>query len=44
MITDRDQLRDCGVDPDQLLERTAAEASDACVRAAALVRAFLSTI
>lgn len=42
MITDRDQLRDCGVDPDALLARTAAETDKARTRAEALVRAFLS--
>ncbi|MFN8050475.1 MAG: gamma-glutamyl-gamma-aminobutyrate hydrolase family protein [Acidimicrobiales bacterium] len=44
MITDRDQLRDCGVDPDELLERTAAETEKAHTRAEALVRAFLSEV
>jgi len=44
MITDRDQLRACGVDPDALLERTAAETPKARTRARALVRAFLASV
>lgn len=44
MITDRDQLRDCGVDPDALLRRTAAETPKARTRAEALVRAFLADV
>lgn len=44
MITDRDQLRDCGVDPDALLERTALETPKARTRAEALVRAFLTSV
>lgn len=44
MITDRDQLRDCGVDPEALLERTAAETPKARTRAEALVRAFLASL
>lgn len=43
MITDRDQLRDCGVDPDALLARTTAETPKARTRAEALVRAFLAS-
>jgi len=44
MVTDRDQLRDCGVDPDELLARTAAETRNARTRAEALVRAFLASV
>lgn len=44
MITDRDQLRDCGVDPDALLARTIAETPKARTRAEALVRAFLASL
>ena len=44
MVTDRDQLRDCGVDPDALLARTTAETEKARTRAEALVRAFLADV
>lgn len=44
MITDRDQLRECGVDPDELLERTARETTKARTRAEAVVRAFLDSV
>lgn len=44
MITDRDQLRDCGVDPDELLARTVSETQKARTRAEALVRAFLTSV
>ena len=43
-LTDRDQLRECGVDPDELLERTARETTKARTRAEAVVRAFLDSV
>ena len=42
MITDRDQLRDCGVDPDELLAATAENEETARRRTLALVERFLS--
>lgn len=44
MVTDRDQLRDCGIDPDALLERTAAEVPNAAQRCEELVRRFLANV
>ena len=44
MITDRDQLADCGIDPDSLVAQTAIQAPQATVRAATLVRNFLASL
>ena len=44
MVTDRDQLVDCGIDPESLLAQTAIQTPQATIRAAALVRNFLASV